>query len=190
MSGLKSNGTPTAPDVPSISVVVPLYNHAQYIEAALESVLSQTSLADEIILIDDGSSDDGFELAERLLADAPYAKTYRQESAGAHNTIDRAIAMSRGDYIAILNSDDVFVPTKLERCRTIIGERPGIGLIADNLGIVNADGMREISGGVVDWLNGAQRLLGHAFAVTRVAKRELRCNDVEYGFYPRTVACR
>jgi glycosyltransferase involved in cell wall biosynthesis len=146
--------------------------------------------ADEIILIDDGSSDDGFELAERLLADAPYAKTYRQESAGAHNTIDRAIAMSRGDYIAILNSDDVFVPTKLERCRTIIGERPGIGLIADNLGIVNADGMREISGGVVDWLNGAQRLLGHAFAGTRVAKRELRCNDVEYGFYPRTVACR
>ena len=159
MSSVKTQDEAASLPIPAISVVVPLYNHAQYIEAALDSVLSQTSPADEIILIDDGSSDNGFELAQSRLAGLPHAKTYRQENAGAHNTINRAIGISSGDYIAVLNSDDVFALTKLERCRAVIHERPGVGLIAGNPGIMDDQSARLNSGFAVDWLRRAQHFL-------------------------------
>ncbi|WP_181969847.1 glycosyltransferase family A protein [Paraburkholderia sp. DHOC27] len=143
----------------TISVVIPLYNHAHYIEAALESVLSQTSAADEIILIDDGSSDDGYEIAQRVLAKAPNAKTYKQENAGAHHTLNRAIALSHGEYIAVLNSDDLFALAKLERCRAIIQQRPDIGLISGDLQLIDHAGVRQDSGFAVEWLGRARRFL-------------------------------
>lgn len=159
MSIFKPRRTSALPTAPTISVVVPLYNHARYIEAALESGLSQTSPADEIILIDDGSSDNGFALAERVLAKVPHAKAYKQENAGAHNTINRAIGISRGEYIAVLNSDDVFAPTKLERVRAIVRDRPGIGLIAGKPGIMDDNSVRQNTGIAIDWLGRAASFL-------------------------------
>ncbi|WP_250481594.1 MULTISPECIES: glycosyltransferase [unclassified Caballeronia] len=137
---------------PSISVVVPLYNHGRYIKSTLESVLEQTSPADEIVLIDDGSSDNGFEIAERVLAKTPRARTFRQENAGAHNTINRAIGVSRSQYVAVLNSDDLFAPKKLERCRELIAQRGAADLIAGGVGIMDDDGARQRGGVAVDWL--------------------------------------
>jgi glycosyltransferase involved in cell wall biosynthesis len=159
MSIFKLRRTSALPSTPTISVVVPLYNHARYIEAALESVLSQSSPADEIILIDDGSSDKGFEVAERVLAKLPHAKTCKQENAGAHNTLNRAIGISRGEYIAVLNSDDVFAPTKLERVRTIVRDRPGIGLIAGKPGVMDDNSVRQTAGIAIDWLGRAANFL-------------------------------
>lgn len=159
MSIFKPRRASALPTTPTISVVVPLYNHARYIEAALESVLSQTSPADEIILIDDGSSDNGFALAERVLVKVPQAKAYKQENAGAHNTINRAIGISRGEYIAVLNSDDVFAPTKLERVRAIVRDRPGIGLIAGKPGIMDDNSVRQNTGIAIDWLGRAASFL-------------------------------
>jgi glycosyltransferase involved in cell wall biosynthesis len=144
---------------PVISVVIPLYNHAPYIEAALRSVLSQTSPADEIVIVDDGSSDHGFELAERLLANVPHARMFRQDNAGAHHALNRAIGASRGEYIAVLNSDDVFALTRLERCREIIGARPGVELIAGGVGIIDSNDARQTSGSAIEWLGRAWRFL-------------------------------
>ncbi|KMZ13935.1 putative glycosyl transferase [Candidatus Burkholderia humilis] len=145
---------------PSISVVVPLYNHGRYIKSTLESVIEQTSPADEIILIDDGSSDNGFEIAERLLAKTPRARTFRQENAGAYNTINRAIGISRSQYIAMLNSDDLFAPKKLERCRNLIAQRGAADLIAGGVGIMDDGGVRQRGGGVaVDWLSRSKSFL-------------------------------
>jgi glycosyltransferase involved in cell wall biosynthesis len=137
---------------PSISVVVPLYNHARYIEAALDSVLAQTSPADEIILIDDGSKDGGFELASRVLAKVPNKQLFKQENAGAHNTINRAIGMSRGEFVAVLNSDDIFAPEKLERCRALASEWPVAGLIAGRPGVMDDNSVKQRSGIAIDWL--------------------------------------
>ncbi|MDR6388369.1 glycosyltransferase family 2 protein [Paraburkholderia phenoliruptrix] len=159
MSIFKSR-RPSAPHTtPTISVVVPLYNHARYIQAALDSVLSQTSPADEIILIDDGSKDNGFELAQQMLAKVPHAKFHKQENAGAHNTINRAIGISRSEYVAVLNSDDVFAPTKLERVRAIVHDRPGVGLIAGKPGIMDDNSVRQNSGVAIDWLGRAANFL-------------------------------
>ncbi|MGS0980163.1 glycosyltransferase family 2 protein [Burkholderia glumae] len=143
----------------TISVVIPLYNHARYIEGALDSVLSQTSPADEIILIDDGSSDDGYAVAQRVLARVPNARAFRQDNAGAHNTINRAIGISRGDYVAVLNSDDVFAPGKLERCRRVLGALPGTALVAGEIGIMDDHGTRLESGATIDWLARARAFL-------------------------------
>ncbi len=137
---------------PSISVVVPLYNHGRYIKSTLESVLEQTSAADEIILIDDGSTDNGFDTAKRVLSRTPRARVFRQENAGAHNTINRAIGTSRSQYIAVLNSDDLFAPKKLERCRELIAQRGAADLIAGGVGIMDDDGVKQRGGVAVDWL--------------------------------------
>ncbi|GAC1044642.1 glycosyltransferase family 2 protein [Rhizobium sp. No.120] len=136
----------------SISVLIPLYNHARYIGGAIESVLSQTSPADEIVLVDDGSQDDGLAIAESMLAGVENARVFRQPNQGAHETINRLVRTSRADYLAILNSDDCFLPEKLARCREIIAARSDVDLICGRAVIMDQDSKLVKSGETVDWL--------------------------------------
>jgi glycosyltransferase involved in cell wall biosynthesis len=140
----------------SISVVIPLYNHAAYIETALDSVLRQTSPADEIILVDDGSTDDGAARAERMLAAVPRARVIRQRNSGADATINRLIEIAVGDFVAVLNSDDVFAPGKLARCRALIARQPQTNFICGRIGIIDEKGVRQTGGVAVDWLARAE----------------------------------
>jgi glycosyltransferase involved in cell wall biosynthesis len=140
----------------SISVVIPLYNHAAYIETALDSVLRQTSPADEIILVDDGSTDDGAARAERMLATVPKARVIRQRNSGADATINRLVEIAASDFVAVLNSDDVFAPGKLARCRELIARRPETDFICGRIGIIDETGVRATSGVAVDWLARAE----------------------------------
>jgi glycosyltransferase involved in cell wall biosynthesis len=140
---------------PGIAVVIPLYNHFRYIGAALDSVLAQTSDADEIVLIDDGSTDGGIAVAERMLRDVPTAKVFRQPNRGAHVTINRLVEATRSDYVAILNSDDLFDSGKLARCRQLLAANPGIDLLCGSVGLMDEAGRRVRSGPAVDWLRRA-----------------------------------
>lgn len=98
-----------------VSVVIPLYNHEDYVAAAIESVLGQTVPPLEIIVIDDGSTDAGGTVVEQLAAKAVISLRYlRQENGGSHAAINRGLELARGEWLAILNSDDVWVPTRLE----------------------------------------------------------------------------
>jgi glycosyltransferase involved in cell wall biosynthesis len=139
-------------DRPRISVVIPLYNHAHYIGAALESILGQTVMPDEIVLIDDGSIDGGIAQAEVVLKGYPNARVYRQANKGTHNTLNTLVRISRGDYIAVLNSDDMFMPTKLARCHEIIAEQPGADVICGAIELVDSAGQRITQGPEIDWL--------------------------------------
>ncbi|MDZ7780892.1 MAG: glycosyltransferase [Gemmatimonadota bacterium] len=95
-----------------ISTVIPSYNHEAFIGDAVDSVRAQTLPSDDLVVVDDGSTDGSREvLAER--ADGR-TRVVVQENQGAHEAINRAIALSDGDYVAILNSDDVFHPERLE----------------------------------------------------------------------------
>lgn len=140
---------------PSISVVLPLYNHAHYIAETLQSVLRQTSPVDEIILIDDGSTDDGFSVASEMLNGEPRATLLRQENCGAEKTLNRAIELSQSEFVAVLNSDDLFAPTKIERCRTILCDHPEIDFISGGIGIIDEKGERLGEGETVEWLQRA-----------------------------------
>ena len=140
---------------PRFTVVIPLYNHARYIEAALRSVLDQERPADEIILIDDGSTDDGLSIARRMLDGVRTATVRTQPNAGAHTTLNRCIASSTGDLIAVLNSDDVFHPGKLARCARLFAAPDAPDLVFGGVRIIGADGATVPEGPVVDWLGRA-----------------------------------
>ena len=100
---------------PSISVVLPLYNHAQYIASSLQSILAQTSPVDEIILVDDGSTDEGLGIAKKIIKKDSRARIYSQKNLGADKALNRGIEESQSEFIAVLNTDDLFLPEKIER---------------------------------------------------------------------------
>ena len=101
-------------ETPLISVVIPSYNHEQYIGNAIASVLAQTYENIELIIVDDGSSDNSIDLI-RSINDARVT-VIEQENRGAHNAINRGLDVGEGDYFAILNSDDIFLPDRLTQC--------------------------------------------------------------------------
>jgi len=97
-----------------VSVVVPSFNHARYVGAAIDSLRMQTRLPDEVIVIDDGSGDDSASRIRGALADFPAPTTLRvRANRGAAETINEAIAASSGDFVGVLNSDDRFAPSRL-----------------------------------------------------------------------------
>jgi glycosyltransferase involved in cell wall biosynthesis len=99
---------------PLVSIVIPSYNHVRYLERCLTSVFEQTYDTIEIIAIDDGSSDGSVPLLRRLARLSPVPITIlEQNNRGAGHTINRAIALSTGNYINILNSDDAFSPDRI-----------------------------------------------------------------------------
>lgn len=136
----------------TFSVVIPLYNHERYIESALQSVFAQTVQPIDIVLVDDGSTDNGLSLARQLLADFPDAIVVRQDNQGAHNAINKAISLSRGSHIAVLNSDDLLKPYKLERCARLFRANPDIDLIFGRVEIIDTDGAFVERNETTDWL--------------------------------------
>ena len=98
-----------------MSVVVPSYNHAQFLRAALESVFRQSYRNIELIVIDDGSRDGSPQLTREILGECPFSHRFTaRENRGAPVTLNEAIRQSTGDYVNVLNSDDCFEPTRIE----------------------------------------------------------------------------
>lgn len=97
-----------------VSIVIPSYNHALYIEAAVDSVLAQTFSRWELIIVDDGSTDDSRAVLERRYGGDPRIELIFQSNMGAHQAINRAMSCARGRYISILNSDDIYHPDRLQ----------------------------------------------------------------------------
>jgi len=101
---------------PLVSVIIPAYNHEKYIAAAVDSVLRQSCDDLELIVIDDGSTDQTGEVVQSY-HDKRLSYFY-QDNQDAYHTINRGIGMAKGDYLAILNSDDVYTEDRLEKLLT------------------------------------------------------------------------
>ncbi|MFH0823994.1 MAG: glycosyltransferase [Pseudomonadota bacterium] len=123
---------------PLVSVVIPAYNHEAYVGAAVNSVLNSTVEDLEIVVVDDGSRD-GTADAVASIAD-PRITLVRQENRGAHAAINRGASMARAEWMAILNSDDMFHPTKLERHLGMHAARPELEATADRILFVSNAG--------------------------------------------------
>lgn len=116
----------------AVSVVIPLYNHRRYIEEALESVLAQTKRALEIIVVDDGSTDDSLAIANAMALRYPDTiVVWSQPNQGAHAALNAGITRARGEYIAILNSDDAWHTDRLRQCSDAIGDAAAVATAID-----------------------------------------------------------
>jgi len=99
----------------SVSVVVPSYNHAQFVEVTLRSIMKQTLAPQELIVIDDGSTDDSPRVIERVLNDCPFhCELIARENRGLSATLNEGFERSFGEYFAYLGSDDVWLPEFLD----------------------------------------------------------------------------
>jgi glycosyltransferase involved in cell wall biosynthesis len=98
---------------PMISVLMPAYEHEAYIGAAIDSVLNQTWRDFELIVIDDASRDRTWDVVSRYV-DSRIRSQRHAVNQGAHATLNEALSIARGDYVAILNSDDIYHPARLQ----------------------------------------------------------------------------
>lgn len=143
-----------------ISVLIPAYNHGRFIDHSIQSVLNQSFADFELIIVDDGSSDDTWDILQRYTD--PRIRSFRQDNRGAHATINRAIELSRGEYISILNSDDLYHPRRLEVCVHCLEKNPHLGAVLSWVGGIDDRGQpvtRKTSPQVKAWLDWYQDAL-------------------------------
>src|SRR4030065_2324353 len=96
-----------------VSVIIPTYNRANFLKKAIKSVLHQTFKDFELIVVDDGSSDNTKEIVSRFIKDGAKIKyIYQKNSGGTSNPRNVGIAHASGYYLAFLDSDDQWLPEK------------------------------------------------------------------------------
>jgi glycosyltransferase involved in cell wall biosynthesis len=123
-----------------VSAVVPLYNHADYIEAAIDSALAQGEVLRELVVIDDGSTDGSAQAMERLARRDPRIRFRSQANRGAAATLNAGLRDCSGDYVAILNSDDAWLPGRLEALVLALEAAPGAAIAASGIAFMDGHG--------------------------------------------------
>lgn len=110
---------------PSIDAIVPIYNREAYLAETLESILNQSLSPREIIVVDDGSTDRGGEIAKSF----PAVRYHYQTNQGAAIARNTGIQLATGDFLAFLDSDDRWMPDKLERQIAAFTENPKLDMV-------------------------------------------------------------
>jgi glycosyltransferase involved in cell wall biosynthesis len=116
----------------TVSIIMPAYNVAPYIRAAIESVLDQTFPDLEVLVIDDGSTDATFEIAAACAARDPRVRVLHQPNGGISTARNHGLRAASGDVIAILDSDDLWAPAYLATQVRILEQRPDIDIVTGN----------------------------------------------------------
>ena len=127
--------------MPKASVIIPTHNRARVVGEAIESVLAQTYADLEIIVVDDGSTDDTSAVVESYVARHPTHVTYLwQENAGAPAARNTGIGAATGEYVAFLDSDDLYLPRRLEVGIDVLEGNPPAGASYVDAQTVDAEG--------------------------------------------------
>ncbi len=132
--------------MPTVSVVVPTYKRVQYLGRMIDSVVAQTHTDWELIIVDGKSNDGTAELVEsyqKLLGDK--IVFIEQENAGCCIARNTGIDAARGDFVALLDSDDEFLPTKLEHQMELFDREPSLGFVFGDYSYVDLEGNFESS---------------------------------------------
>ena len=120
------------------SVILPLYNKAPYVAKAIDSILAQTFTDYELIIMDDGSKDDSYEVASKAIeGHCRNCRLIRQKNAGVSMARNNGVAASKGDYLCFLDADDWWDPGFLEEMSRLINAFPDAGIYGTNYTIVN-----------------------------------------------------
>lgn len=121
---------------PTVSIIMAVYNGAEYLQEALSSVAEQTFQDWELIVIDDGSQD----ASPQIAAAFPDVRLIRQQNQGSADARNRGILNSRGSLLAFLDQDDVWCPTKLERQIALFNNNPLVDLCYTGFDIIDSAG--------------------------------------------------
>jgi len=122
---------------PTVSVIIPVYNAEKYIEKTLESIFNQSFTDYEIIVIDDGSTDNTPNILKRHTHKITYIR--QENSGGPSSPRNRGIKLAKGKYIALFDSDDLMLEDKLQRQITILDKHPEVSLVFSNFIILRED---------------------------------------------------
>lgn len=173
--------------MPTVSVLLTCYNHLRHLPEAVESVRKQTFKDYEIIAIDDGSTDG---TREWLSAQQDIKSIFNASNLGTYATLNVGLHAAEGEFIAILNDDDVWAPTKLERQVEMMRDNPRIGLVHTDGSFIDADSLpiggaplgflypRFQTGRLLPALLYANKIIASAVLVRRA------CFDTVGGFNP------
>jgi len=117
---------------PAVSVIVPSYNHAGFVERCIQSVLAQTDPGFELVIVDDASTDDTFERASRF-KDPRIRVERNPTNLGLGQSLKSVLPRVRSPIVAILNSDDLFHPRRLQSCLRAFAESQDTQVVATSL---------------------------------------------------------
>lgn len=148
--GTAINVPRVAETAPRVSVVMTSYNHGQYVLEAANSVLDQTMGEFEFIVVDDGSSDDSLDTLARITD--PRLRVYRlAHNQGAAAALNIAIQQARSELIAVINSDDIWEPTKLARQLEVMEAKPHLGAVFTGVRFIGSDGDPLVPEAIPEW---------------------------------------
>jgi len=126
--------------MPEISVLVPSYNHAPFVERTLRSIFAQDLKPKKLIVIDDGSKDESARIIERVLRDCPFENEFiARENRGLCATLNEGFAKSEGEFFAYLGSDDIWLPDFLEKQVELLNARPNAVLAFGHAFLIDKD---------------------------------------------------
>lgn len=125
-------------DEKPLSIVIPSFNHEKYIGQAIQSVIDQTYQNWELIIVDDGSKDNSLSVIKSFCDSR--IKVIQQANAGAHNAINRGLNIANGEYLAILNSDDVYDKHRFKTMIQDIENDSSIGFMCSYLQVIDSNG--------------------------------------------------
>lgn len=120
-------------DGPTVSVLIANFNYGRFLGAAIESALAQSYPVLEIVICDDGSTDDSCQVAERYASEDGRVRLVRKPNAGEGAAYSAAFAASSGDIVCLLDSDDVWKPNKVARAIGIFSSMPEAGWVRHRL---------------------------------------------------------
>ncbi len=126
---------------PLVSVIIPTFNRAIFLTSAIESVLAQTVRDIELIVVDDGSTDETAELVKRYLAD-PRVRYVYQENQGRSLARNHGVTLAQGEYVGFLDSDDCYLLTALETHLRMFASQSEIGMTVGGYEYVDERGRR------------------------------------------------
>jgi glycosyltransferase involved in cell wall biosynthesis len=131
----------TAKSMPLVSVIIPAFNCGRFLAEAIDSVLAQTEPGIEVVVVDDGSTDDTLAIAERKAAQDARVRVFTQRNSGKPAIARNAgIRQARGEFIAFLDGDDRYAPDRVARVASVFNAHPQIDIVFHDVQIVEEAG--------------------------------------------------
>ena len=173
---------------PSVSSVLPVFNGERYIAESLTAILSQTRPPEEVVVVDDGSTDG---TQDELAPFRKHIRAIKQPNQGHPGAMNRLFAEARGDYVAKCDADDIWEPDKLERQLEAVQAHPDVDIVptgARFFGLVEAERVSFPQPGILERRDLGRRLYRRNFvcASSPLIRRELY---TRLGAFDETLAC-